>query len=196
MKRKTILLSAVGLFAAGLLSGCSNQRSLIEDPSISLNYLLNPTEDNLSNLSKAYGTAINRNRKSGVKQPGLCSEYAITLAMMGNQEEANKWFNKEVADFPASRDYVLALKRVYCPAFESDYTQASEASVMADNTAASGKEGEAVKAVIDENNAQMAGKQDRTNVKQKNGTDKPKGKKGKKGKKSKKGKKGKKSSKK
>jgi len=193
MKRKVILLSAVGLFAAGLLSSCSNQRSLVEDPSISLNYLLNPTEDNLNNLSKAYGTAINHNRKSGVKQPGLCSEYAITLALMGNQEEANKWFNKEVADFPASRDYVLALKKVYCPAYESDYTQATEARMMGGNAESQGQEGAAVKNVIDESNAQLAGDQSKANVKQKTANDKPKGKKSKKGKK---GKKGKKSSKK
>mgnify|MGYP004443892159 CR=1 FL=1 len=157
MNRKTILLSFAGLFAASLFCGCNNTRSLVEDPTISLNYLMDPSEDNLSNLSKAYGTAINRNRKAGVKQPGLCSDYAITLALLGNQEEANKWFNREVADFPSSRDYVVSLKQIYCPAFVNEASQATDAIVPATSASAANQEDAAVNAVIEENNAQMAG---------------------------------------
>lgn len=190
MNRNTHHLALCGIFALALLWGCGETRQLVDDPTISLSYLKEPSEENLGTLSKAYAQALNRNRKAQVKQPGLAAEYAITLALLGDQQQANQWFNREVADFPSSRTYVVKLKAIYCPAYSNDQTQASDAALESAAAPAGADNGltgadAAVQQVLDEQQAALAGSQDQPQLKQKSSADKSKAK-GKQGKKSKK----------
>lgn len=177
MNRKTISLALGAILCFSLLTGCNNTRLLVDDPTISLNYLKSPTEDNLTALSKAYAQALNQCRRDGVKRAGLAADYAVTLALLGNQEEANRWFNKEVADFPSSRDYVVQLKQVYCPAYASDLSVGT-APAVATSAPAAAPSGEdaAVEQVIEEEKALLAGNQDQPQAKQKVSSSKSKGK--------------------
>lgn len=117
---------------------------------------MEPSNANLENLSKAYSSAINRNRKENIKQPGLCSDYAVCLALLGQEAEANKWFNKEVSDFPTSRPYVLKMKKQLIPQYANDNTTASESDLNR-LSAGDNENTDAIKSVIDEDKAKQAG---------------------------------------
>lgn len=193
--KKTVLYTLLGLFSLATLTGCKNTQTMTTDPTISLAYLMNSSTESLNNLSKAYGTTINRTRKSKYKQPGLCSDYAVTLALLGNHAEANKWFNKEVADFPSSRPYVLQLKKQLIPELMNDNTQASDDDIVVEEapvetSKAAGIQNDAIKNVIDEANAREQGDEDQLKRKKSAKSDDKatKEKKSKKGKKSKKSK--------
>lgn len=83
-------------------------------------YQKNHTDGNLLALAKAQGETIAKNAKEKKKQPGQCADYAVCLAKLGLQEEANRWFNKERASFPASKKFVDAMKAKYVGSFASD----------------------------------------------------------------------------
>jgi len=118
-----------------LVAGCGSRQYLVSDPTLILNYLKDSSSENLSNLSKAYGTAINRNRKKDVKQPGLFADYAVTLALQGKASEANQWFNKEIETFPSSRSYVMQLKEQLIPQYLNDNTVTSSEAAVSEEPA-------------------------------------------------------------
>lgn len=108
-------LRYLGMLLAGALtaalSGCVGTEYLTNDPTILLNYQKDPNPDNLAILSSTYLSTINQNRKNGKVQPGLYCDYAVTLYLLGKPEAAESWFNKEVATFPYTAEYVKQLRQ-------------------------------------------------------------------------------------
>lgn len=119
-------IMAAGLIFAISLS-CGGSKEVI-DPKAMLAYGKEPNEQNLDVLSKSYGAVINKNRKSGIKTPGVYSDYAVMMVKQGKRAEANGWFNKEMEAFPSSRDYVMQLKRKLIPEYQdNNSTSAADA---------------------------------------------------------------------
>ncbi len=119
MRLKGLLkILAAGLVFFTTLS-CGGNKEII-DPKALLTYGKEPSEQNMEVLSKSYSAVIGKNRKSGVKTPGIYSDYAVMLAKQGRRAEANGWFNKEMEAFPSSRSYVLQLKRRLIPEYQDD----------------------------------------------------------------------------
>ena len=126
---KTILI----ICGLSIATACKSSAPTI-DPIVMLNYCKEPTTATLDNLSKNYGSVINKSRKTGVKQPGIYSDYAVTLVQLGKRAEANSWFNKEMEAFPASRTYVAQLKRMLLPEYVNNNSiNVNEASVEDNN---------------------------------------------------------------
>ena len=121
--------------AGVMAAACSSSEPMI-DPMTMLAYGKEPTDANLENVAKNYGSVINKNRKNGVKQPGIYSDYAVALARQGKNAEANTWFNMEMSAFPSSRMYVMELKKVLIPEYQDDNTINSS-----DTTATTAEEG-------------------------------------------------------
>lgn len=103
------------------VTACSSSQPVVDPPTL-LAYCKDPSGANLENLSKNYATMINKTRKTGLKQPGIYSDYAVTLVKQGRRAEANTWFNKEIAVFVSSKGYVMQLKRTLLPEYINDNT--------------------------------------------------------------------------
>lgn len=126
---KTILI----ICGLSIVAACKSSAPTL-DPIVMLNYCKEPTTATLENLSKNYGSFINKSRKKGVKQPGIYSDYAVTLVQLGKRAEANSWFNKEMEAFPASRTYVAQLKRMLLPEYVNNNSiNVNEASIEDDS---------------------------------------------------------------
>lgn len=93
-----------------LLGGCNQSQYLWENSPMMLQYNQEPTTENLLNLAKEYEEAILSNEDAEIMQPGLFADYAVSIALLGYREEANKWFNKELACFGNSASYINKLK--------------------------------------------------------------------------------------
>lgn len=132
-KRKIVrLIMAVGVVS--LMASCGSSATLVDQMAL-LAYSKEPSQANLETLSKSYGTVINRNRKTGIKQPGVYSDYAVSLVAQGKRAEANNWFNKEMEAFPSSRAYVMQLKRQLIPEYQNDNSvRDMDASVESENS--------------------------------------------------------------
>ena len=111
------------------LSACKSSKPTI-DMAAKLAYQKDPSAANLENLSKAYGSFINKTRKSGISQPGIYSDYAVTLVKLDRRAEANTWFNKEMQDFPSSRLYVMQLKRLLIPEYQDNNTIVADSAAL------------------------------------------------------------------
>lgn len=123
MRKRTLFPATLLIIAAcTLLSACKQQQVVTVDPLVLLSYGKQPDAQNLENLAKNYSSVINKNRKSNVKQPGLFADYAVAMAILGRRSEANSWFNREMADFPSSRTYILRLKQQLIPEYINDNT--------------------------------------------------------------------------
>lgn len=116
----------VVIVAVCSLYGCGNYNYLVEDEALLLAYQTDTTPVGLINLSKAYGEAVKNNDKDGIKQPGLYSDYATSLAMLGMREESNKWFNREMITYPSSARYINCIKLQLIPEFAMDTTSNAE----------------------------------------------------------------------
>lgn len=152
VKHSTLIITIALLALSASMAACSSQRTMLEDPTPLINYQKEPSVENLETLSKAYAATINRYRKEKVKYPGMYADYAVTLAKLGNQGEANRYFNMEIEAFPSSREYVNKLKSMVDPLFEPEQsatTQRGAQQVPVDTTLTEGMR-EAVKNVIDE----------------------------------------------
>ncbi len=116
----------VGLFFLtgfmALLASCGSGEYLVKDPNVMLSYLKEPSDANLDNLVKSYSSTINKNRRSKATQPGLFADYGVAMAHQGKDAEANVWLNKEMDAYPATRPYVMQLKRQLVPQFLNDTT--------------------------------------------------------------------------
>lgn len=135
MRKRTLFPATLLIIAAcTLLSACKQQQVVTVDPLVLLSYGKQPDAQNLENLAKNYSSVINKNRKSNVKQPGLFADYAVAMAILGRRSEANSWFNREMADFPSSRTYILRLKQQLIPEYINDNT------ISASDTASGGAE--------------------------------------------------------
>ncbi len=122
---KLVLIIITGAVAAS----CGSSQPVV-DPVVRLAYETDPNDANTENLAKSYGSIINKTRKSGLKQPGIYCDYAVALAGMGRRAEANSWFNKEMNDFPSSRQYILQLKKILIPEYQDNNTiDTNEASM-------------------------------------------------------------------
>lgn len=126
IKRRLVEVIAFGAIM-GCMAGCGTQEYLVNDPTLLLTYQKSPTPENLENLSKAYSTQINRNRKEGIVQPGLFCDYAVTLAKLGRMDEANQWFNQEMATFPNASSYVKKIQM----SLSNEYSEMSGANGQA-----------------------------------------------------------------
>lgn len=116
---KPLFSTALIAILALSLSACKSSKPTL-DMAAKLAYQKDPSAANLENLSKAYGSFINKTRKSGISQPGIYSDYAVTLVKLDRRAEANTWFNKEMQDFPSSRLYVMQLKRLLIPEYQDN----------------------------------------------------------------------------
>lgn len=116
-KSRLLYGSAIAILLAAM-SGCGSQEYLVKDPTVLLTYQLAPNNENLENLAKAYNAQINKNRKAGIVEPGLCSDYAVVLAKLGRMDEANQYFNQEMSTFPSSATYVKTLQKQLSDAYE------------------------------------------------------------------------------
>ncbi len=112
-----------------LLAACKGNKAVI-DPTVRLAYEKEPTAENMENLSKAYAGFINKNRKTGKKEPGIYSDYAVTLVKLGRRAEANSWFNKEMEAYPSSRQYVMQLKRMLIPEYQNNNSITTDEASM------------------------------------------------------------------
>lgn len=126
------LLLSIGLTA--LMAACDSGQPMVRDPKVMLAYEMDPSTDNMVNLSKAYSTTINKIRKTGERYPGLYSDYAVTLALQGKASEANVWFNNEMEAFPSSKKYVMQLKKQMIPQFLNDTTHFLDMDIEEDTT--------------------------------------------------------------
>lgn len=102
-----------------ICTGCSSNAGMI-DPEVRLAYEKGQDATATENLTKAYGSTINKNRKEGVKVPGIYSDYAVGLVKQDRRAEANSWFNKEMEAFPVSRGVVMQLKRDLIPEYQNN----------------------------------------------------------------------------
>lgn len=116
---KKIIKTLLIIGFAGMVCACSSSVAVV-DPTTLLAYGINPNEQNLENLAKNYGSTINKNRKSGIKTPGLYCDYAVALVKQGKRAEANSWFNKEIEAFPSAREFVMQLKKELIPEYAND----------------------------------------------------------------------------
>lgn len=99
---------------------CQQENYLAEESRSMMLYQKNHTDGNLLALAKAQGESIARTAKEKTRQPGQYADYAVSIAKLGLQEEANRWFNKERVTFPASRKFVDAMKSKYAGAYAAD----------------------------------------------------------------------------
>lgn len=118
VKIKTLVFAGV----IALIGACTSGQLMLKDPKVMLAYEMEPSPENLDNLAKAYGSLINKNRKTGIRQPGLYADYAVALAQQGKAAEANIWFNNEMDAFPSSKQYVMQLKKQLIPQYLNDTT--------------------------------------------------------------------------
>lgn len=105
-----------------VFAGCSSRETLVNNPSVLLNYQLSPSVAALDTLSSTYRATIVDYHRKGDMRPGLYSDYAVVLALQGRDQESCRWFNTEAYYFPASRTIVSQLKRTFVPAFMADTT--------------------------------------------------------------------------
>jgi hypothetical protein len=126
---KPLFSTALIAILALSLSACKSSKPTI-DMAAKLAYQKDPSAANLENLSKAYGSFINKTRKSGISQPGIYSDYAVTLVKLDRRAEANTWFNKEMQDFPSSRLYVMQLKRLLIPEYQDNNTIVADSAAL------------------------------------------------------------------
>jgi hypothetical protein len=115
--RKILFFVMVGML---LLTACKEENYLANESRSLMLYQKNGTDGNLLALAKAQGETIARAKKSDKMQPGTYADYAVSLAKLGLQEEANKWFNKERRVYPASVKFVDAMKAKYVGGFAAD----------------------------------------------------------------------------
>ena len=111
-----------GLLSAAIILtawGCGSSQPMVSE-TVLLDYMKDANQANTENLSKNYGTVINKSRKTGVKECGIYSDYAVTLVKQGKRAEANSWFNREMEAFPSSRGYVMQLKRLLIPEYQDN----------------------------------------------------------------------------
>lgn len=133
MKIKNTLGAFLLIGILCLMAACKSSAPTV-DPAAMLNYCKEQNDATTESLSKAYGSVINKSRKTGLKQPGIYSDYAVTLVKQGKRAEANSWFNKEIEAFPASRAYVTNLKRMLIPEYiNNNSVNVNEASVEDDS---------------------------------------------------------------
>ena len=129
MGTKKIVKTILAVVAIGFTTSCNSTEMLVDKMAL-LEYGKEASDQNLENLAKSYGTVINKTRKTGLKEPGVYSDYAVALVKQGKRAEANSWFNKEMEAFPSSRGYVMQLKRDLIPEYQNDNTiKTTEASV-------------------------------------------------------------------
>jgi hypothetical protein len=119
-------------FAVFSLSACKEENYLANESRSLMLYQKNNTNGNLLALAKAQAETIGRAKKSKELKPGMCADYAVSLAKLGLSDEANKWFNKERSLFPASAKFVDAMKAKYVGSSASD-TSSLPASLKTDD---------------------------------------------------------------
>ncbi|MBP5326951.1 MAG: DUF4810 domain-containing protein [Bacteroidales bacterium] len=124
---------AITICGVALLFSCGGTRYSV-DEKVLLEYGKEPNEANTENLSKSYAAVINKSRKTGLKEAGIYSDYAVTLVKQGKRAEANNWFNKEMESFPSSKSYVMQLKRILIPEYQNDNTVRDISAIEGDET--------------------------------------------------------------
>ena len=107
MKTNNIYIVLVAVMSL-MLAACSGQYRAVSHAAL-LDYHDSPTYGNLKQLAEAYAVTINSAYQAGV-----------TLAMLGEEEEANRMFSREIKAFPQSEPYVNELKRRLTPDFVND----------------------------------------------------------------------------
>ena len=118
-RMKTVAL----LCSVLLVVACSSKKAVVTvDETVKLAYLKEPDAQHTEAFSKHLGATLNKNRKRSEQEPGMMSDYAVTLVKLDRRAEANSWFNQEMEAFPASRPYILKLKSELLPEYVNDNT--------------------------------------------------------------------------
>lgn len=115
MKRLHIIF----IVTAALLAACSGQYKGMPRAEV-LSYQTNSTYGGLHALAVAYAESINAAVKEDTLHPGMYSDYAVTLALMGHRQEACRMFNAEIRAFPESRGLVQRIKSRMIPEMMGD----------------------------------------------------------------------------
>ncbi len=112
MSKNIIRLSttALALCFLGVIWSCSQQKSLIQDPRLMLDYTLTPNDSTLIHLSDDYRNTIEKVGKRDSVKSGIYADYAVSLALAMRFDEADTFFDKEMAAYPESKQYVMFLK--------------------------------------------------------------------------------------
>ncbi len=81
--------------------------------SASYAYTKEPNEKNEANLTKCYDKMCEKQGKSyrKVVPPGLCAEKAYILLKAGKKEEALKYFDLEIKNYPESKLFINRIKK-------------------------------------------------------------------------------------
>ena len=125
MKKNPLFKIALIAAVASLLSSCGASTTMV-DPTVRLAYEKEQNDVNSENLAKQYSSTINKNRKTGVKEPGLYCDYAVALVAQGMHAEANSWFNREMEEFPVSKQLVMQLKKELIPEYLNENVNVNE----------------------------------------------------------------------
>ena len=112
-KIKVLIILPVVLIM--ILMGCKSQRTIVDSPDLFLNYNMYPAKEYLVPIEKGYRDMTKKTKKEKVYQQGFSVEYAVTLALMEKYKDAFEWFDKEVEDYPLSKNYVYSLKKQMIP---------------------------------------------------------------------------------
>lgn len=103
--------AAIVISFLGTTMSCSHQKSIIQDPRMLLDYTLMPSDSTIAHLSDDYRNTINKTRRRDSVKAGVYADYAVTLALTLQFDSADFFFDKEMAAYPESRQYVTFLKQ-------------------------------------------------------------------------------------
>lgn len=109
MIKNTLRLGLAACFLLAVMS-CSHDKSLVQDPRMMLDYSLSPNDSTLASLSDDYRNTIDKVKKNDSVKAGIYADYAVSLALAMRFDEADTFFDKEMAAYPESQTYVMFLK--------------------------------------------------------------------------------------
>ena len=97
-----------------------------------MRYQTEPTYGSLYQLADAYALTINSAVKEDTVHPGMYSDYGMTLALMGHNDEACRMMNAEVKAFPQSRGMVCRIAGRLLPSCRIDTTATAFVPILVD----------------------------------------------------------------
>ena len=112
MSKNAIRLSATAFVVCFfcIIMSCSHQKSIVQDPRMLFDYSLSPNDSTLAHLSEDYRLTIEKVKSDDSVKSGIYADYAVSLALAMRFDEADTFFDKEMAAYPESKQYVMFLK--------------------------------------------------------------------------------------
>ena len=111
-KTNTIILAVVVLL---MVCGCSQPKSITKCYDLFLTYDMYPSKETLVPIEKGFRNTVKKTKTDVVYEQGFCAEYGITLALLGKYKDAFVWLDKEITDYPVSKDYITTMKMQMIP---------------------------------------------------------------------------------